>query len=149
MCKRSRLCASKKPELGLHFPLDTREDFMAARAYAVLVGLLLLAIGILGLAGKVPLHLYHNIIHIVTGAVALGVGVGAPQYDRALARTFGVVYVLLVVLGLAGISDLGPLQLSLSATPVVYVHGAIGVAGLLAGFLGRGKVEARQMKAAA
>jgi hypothetical protein len=122
---------------------------MAARAYAVLVGLLLLAIGILGLAGKVPLHLDHNIIHMVTGAIALGVGVGAPQYDRLLARTFGVVYVLLVVLGLAGISALGALQLSLSATPVLYLHGAIGIAGLLAGFLGRSKVETPQVKAAA
>ncbi|HEY1264675.1 MAG TPA: DUF4383 domain-containing protein [Terriglobales bacterium] len=122
---------------------------MAARAYCILVGLLLLAVGILGLAGKVPLHLHHNAFHLISGIVALGVGVATPHHSRAFARIFGAIYVLLLVLGLAGVADLGPLRLSLNATPVLYVHGAVGLAGLLAGFLGRAKSEARPMKAAA
>jgi len=121
---------------------------MAARAYTILVGLLLLVVGIMGLAGKVPLHLHHNLFHLASGVVALVVGLGCARHARTFARVFGGLYVVLLLLGLAGVSDLGPIRLSLNATPVLYVHGAVGLAGLLAGFLGKSKPQASAKAAA-
>jgi len=122
---------------------------MAAKAYTVLVGLLLLVIGALGLSGKVPLPMHHNWFHIVTGVIALGVAIVASAHTRTFARVFGGIYILLTILGLAGVVNLGPLHLMLNAVPVLYVHGAVGIAGLLAGFLVKKKPAVTQMKAAA
>ncbi len=122
---------------------------MAAKAYTVLVGLLLLVVGVLGLLSKVPLPTHHNWFHVVSGVIALGVAVFALDRARIFARIFGGIYILLTGLGLAGVVDLGPLHLMLNAVPVLYVHGAVGLAGLLAGFLGKKKAEVTQMRAAA
>ncbi len=122
---------------------------MAAKAYTVLVGLLLLVVGMLGLLRKVPLPMHHNWFHVVSGVIALSVAVFASARAGSFARIFGGIYILLVGLGIAGIADLGPLHLMLNAVPVLYLHGAIGIAGLLAGFAGKKKAEVTQMKAAA
>ena len=123
---------------------------MAAKAYTLLVGLLLLVVGILGLMGRVPLPTHHSWFHVVSGAIALMVAVTAMKQARRFSQIFGGIYVLLAILGFAGVSNLGPLHLMLNAPPVLYVHSAVGLAGLMAGFLGRKKTEAApQMKAAA
>jgi hypothetical protein len=122
---------------------------MAAKAYTILVGLLLLVVGLLGLSGRVPLPMHHNWFHIVSGVIALGVAIGASSHARTFAQVFGAIYVLLAILGLAGVVNLGPLHLGLNAVPVLYIHSAIGIAGLLAGFLGKKKSDTPQMKAAA
>ena len=122
---------------------------MAAKAYTVLVGLLLLVVGLLGFTGKVPLHVHHNLFHAVSGVIALAVALVWSRHSAAFARVFGGIYVLLALLGFAGVGDIGPLHFSLSAIPVLYVHSAVGIAGLLAGFVGRKKPQATQLKAAA
>ncbi len=123
---------------------------MAAKAYIVLAGLLLLVVGVLGLMGRVPLTVQHNWFHVVSGAIALLVAIVALKKARGFARIFGGIYALLAIVGFAGVSNLGPLHLMLNATPVLYVHGAVGLAGLMAGFLGRKKAEAApEIKAAA
>jgi uncharacterized membrane protein len=125
------------------------EGLMAAKAYTVLVGLLLLVVGVLGLTGRVPLPAHHNWVHVVSGVVALGVAIFASSHARTFAQVFGAIYVLLAVLGFAGISNLGPLHLMLNAAPVLYIHSAVGLAGLLAGFVGKKKAQVTQMKNAA
>lgn len=123
---------------------------MAAKAYTLLVGLLLLVVGILGLLGRVPLSMDHNWLHTVSGVTALLVAAAAMKHARRFAQVFGSIYVLLVLLGIVGLSSVGPLHLMLNSRPVLYVHGAVGLAGLMAGFLGRKTAEpAQQMKAAA
>jgi Domain of unknown function (DUF4383) len=122
---------------------------MAAKAYTVLVGLLLLVVGVLGLLGRIPLPVHHSWFHIVSGVIALGVAIGASAHARTFARIFGGIYVLLAVLGFAGVANLGPLHLVLNTVPVLYLHSAVGIAGLLAGFLGRKKIEPVSMKKAA
>jgi len=122
---------------------------MAAKAYTVLVGLLLLVVGVLGLMGRVPLPTHHNWFHVVSGVIALLVAVAASSHARTFAQIFGGIYALLAILGFAGVANLGPLHLMLNAVPVLYVHSAVGLAGLLAGFLGKKKNETPQMKAAA
>jgi hypothetical protein len=122
---------------------------MAAKAYTVLVGLLLLVVGVLGFLGKVPLHMHHNAFHVLSGIIALGVAIFAAGRARTFAQIFGAVYVVLALAGFVGVSDLGPFHFGLNATPVLYVHSAVGIAGLLAGFLGRKKSEPAQLKVAA
>jgi hypothetical protein len=126
-----------------------KEDFMAAKAYTVLVGLLLLVVGLLGFMGRVPLHLHHNLFHAASGIAALAVALVWPKHAQVFARLFGAIYVLLALLGFAGVSDIGPLHFNLNAAPVLYVHSAVGIAGLLAGFLGKKKSAPSQLKAAA
>ena len=126
-----------------------KEDFMAAKAYTVLVGLLLLVVGLLGFMGRVPLHLQHNLFHTVSGIVSLLVALAWPQHARTFCRVFGGIYVGLALLGFAGVGDIGPLHFNLNATPVLYVHSAVGIAGLLAGFVGGRKSQTTQLKAAA
>ena len=122
---------------------------MAAKAYTLLVGLLLLVVGVLGLMGRVPLPGHHNWFHVVSGLIALLVAAAAMKQARRFAQIFGGIYVLLAIAGFAGIANLGPLHLMLNATPVLYVHSAVGLAGLMAGFLGKKKAEPTpQMKAA-
>ncbi len=123
---------------------------MAARAYTLLVGLLLLVVGVLGLMGRVSLSSHHNWFHIVSGAIALLVAIAAIKHARRFAQIFGAIYAVLAILGFAGIANLGPLRLMLNATAILYLHSAVGAAGLMAGFLGKKKAEATpQMKAAA
>ena len=122
---------------------------MAAKAYTVLVGLLLLVVGVLGLMGRVPLSTEHNWFHVGSGVIALLVAIAASAHARKFAQIFGGIYVALAILGLAGIANLGPLHLMLNAVPVLYVHGAVGLAGLLAGFLGKKNSETPHMQKAA
>lgn len=125
---------------------------MAAKTYTILVGLLLVGIGLLGLLStRVPLHRDHNLIHLVTGVVALGVAFVCAGHARTFAKIFGGIYALLAVAGLAGVHDLGPVHLALDLPAVIYIHGAIGIAGLLAGFLGKKSTTSKptELKAAA
>src|SRR6059058_4112210 len=99
-----------------------------AKAYAGIVGAVLLLVGIVGFMtkGMMGMTFYpaHNIIHVASGA-----------YARRFAQVFGVVYTLVAVLGFVGIADLGPIQLGLNM-PYSIVHIAVGLVGLAAGFGG-------------
>jgi hypothetical protein len=75
-----------------------------AKKAATWLGFALLAVGFLGFAapGFLGAHLSvaHNLVHVVTGAVALVFGVkGKPEGARAFCLVFGLVYGALGVLG--------------------------------------------------
>jgi hypothetical protein len=76
----------------------------------------------------------HNVIHIVSGLIGLWAGLGkSANGPRLFAQIFGVVYTLVGLAGLAGLHDLGPIQLGLN-TGYNVIHLAVGLLGLLAGF---------------
>jgi len=111
-----------------------------AKAYAGIVGAVLLLVGIVGFMtkGMMGMTFYpaHNIIHIASGALGLAAALAAGgAYARKFAQVFGVVYTLVAVLGFVGIADLGPIQLGLNM-PYSIVHIAVGLVGLAAGFGG-------------
>jgi hypothetical protein len=87
--------------------------------YARLFGWGLIAAGILGLAGVFDAKPWHSALHIVTGLIGLAAWRSASS-ARAYALTFGVIY---VVLGVLGEGTVG--------------HLLVGVAGLLSAFVPR------------
>jgi hypothetical protein len=121
-----------------------------AQVFALVIGLTLVAAGILGffynasfatgdgterdaVLGILDVNGWHNVVHIVTGALGLAV---ARSYDgsRAYAVGLGIVYLVVAVLGfIAGNGDeifnLIPVN-----TEDNVLHLLIGIAGLGAGF---------------
>ncbi len=119
-----------------------------AQVYALLVGLALLAAGVLGffynasfatgdaierdsVLGILDVNAWHNVVHIATGALALAVA-GSYSTSRVFALGFGLVYLLVAVLGFAvgdgeAIGSLVPVN-----TEDNVLHLLIAVAGLLA-----------------
>jgi hypothetical protein len=82
-----------------------------ANKIATILGIGFLLVGILGfvmpdLLGA-HLTLYHNIIHLVTGAVSLWLGLkGSPGAAKTFCVVFGTVYLLLGIAGfVAGTGD--------------------------------------------
>lgn len=79
------------------------------RVVAIVFGILFLLAGILGffpvcapndmLGGYFHVNPAHNLIHLVTGLIALWVGFGSVYASKMFFRVFGIVYVLVAVLG--------------------------------------------------
>jgi len=123
-------------------------DRTPAQVYALLVGLTLLAGGVLGffysasfatgdaiereaVLGIFDVNAWHNIVHIATGALALVVA-GSYSPSRAFALALGVVYLLVTAIGFA----VGDGEAIVGLVPVNtednVLHLLIAVSGLLA-----------------
>ncbi|MDQ3720959.1 MAG: DUF4383 domain-containing protein [Actinomycetota bacterium] len=123
-------------------------DRTPAQLYALLVGVGLLAGGVLGffysasfatgdaierdaVLGILDVNAWHNLVHIATGVLALAV-VGSYSASRGFALALGVVYMLVALIGFAAgdgeaIAGLLPVN---SEDNVLHV--LIAVSGLLA-----------------
>jgi Domain of unknown function (DUF4383) len=120
----------------------------SAQVYSLIVGLGLVAGGIIGffysasfatgdevqrqaVLGILDVNAWHNIIHIATGALALAF-VGSYSASRAFALVFGIVYLLVAIVGFI-VGDGGVI---VGLVPVNtednILHVLIAVAGLLA-----------------
>jgi hypothetical protein len=125
------------------------DDRSPAQLYALVFGVVLVAAGVLGffyeasfdtgddaqadeLLGVLAVNGWHNLVHIATGAIGLAVA-GSYRNARAYALAFGVVY---IVLGVVGLFMDDP-DLLLDIVPINdednVLHLLIGVAGLGAG----------------
>ena len=92
-----------------------------AKQVAVIFGIVMLVIGILGfvpavntagpagtsytlLLGIFAINPLHNVIHLATGAVALSAGLyGSGAYARMYFLVFGVVYAFVTLIGITGL----------------------------------------------
>jgi hypothetical protein len=92
-----------------------------AKQVAVVFGIVMLVIGILGfgpavntagpsgtsytlLLGIFAINPLHNVIHLATGAIALAAGLyGSGAYARIYFLVFGIVYALITLIGVTGI----------------------------------------------
>jgi multisubunit Na+/H+ antiporter MnhG subunit len=112
-----------------------------AKTYAIVVGVVLLLVGLLGFVkpdGMMGLHFntLHNTIHLVSGLLGVWAGFGkSASAPRIFAQAFGVIYTLVAIVGFAhtpgGISDL------LMLNPMYNtIHLIVGLLGLAAGFMG-------------
>ena len=85
------------------------------KTLAIVVGLVFLLVGIAGfIPGLSPEHTdgnryvlgifeantVHNLIHILTGLLAIGAGMASARYSRLYFQAFGVVYALVAIIGL-------------------------------------------------
>lgn len=120
---------------------------MNTRSASILIGVIFIAVGILGfvpnpIIGEEDAVFHadttHNMVHIISGVLFLLVAFAAPARSGLFLKIFGVVYLLLGILGMATIGDEGMTQL-LGFLHVNgndnYLHIGLGVLILLAGFL--------------
>lgn len=119
-----------------------------ANRIATILGVVFLLVGIAGFAAPNLLgaHLspVHNVIHLVTGAVSLWLGLkGSVSAARTFCLVFGAVYLLLGIAGFAAgdgedrMLTLGPLMLG---TMDHIIHVLLGAVYLIGGLMTRAVV---------
>lgn len=122
-----------------------REVFMLQKILVVF-GFIFLAIGILGfipaaapngmLLGLFHVNVVHNLIHLLTGIVALFVGYSNYGYDtpRMFFKIFGIIYALVAVLGI-WYGDSPILGVVANNMADVILHFVIAAVSLYLGFI--------------
>lgn len=110
---------------------------------AVVFGAVLLLVGVLGfvpaatpddhLLGLFHVNALHNVIHLLSGAVALGVGLSSDKGSRYYFQIFGVVYALVAVLGFV-YGDKAILGLVSNNMADTLLHVVIALSALTLGF---------------
>jgi len=107
-----------------------------AKTYCQVVGIVLLALGVIGFMTSsllgAPTTMVHNLIHLISGAVlAYFAFTGGPV--KMGAQVFGVIYTIVGVLGFISAGTLAGLGVP---TNMLYnlIHLVVGVAGLYVGF---------------
>jgi hypothetical protein len=119
-----------------------------AMGWATLAGIVLLAAGLLGflntsLAGTADNALLrvdtvHNIVHILTGLVALYIAFGLKGEQQVNAVLgFGVLYVIIFVAVLLSPTLFGIFSVAAN-TPIHVIHAAVAVVSLAVGYMARG-----------
>ena len=119
-----------------------------ARTICKVLGIVLLLVGILGFthildplgAHVGPAHATHNLIHIVSGVLALYLGVaGSYSGARTFCLVFGIVYLLLGIYGLVIVKgDFTIHQLKLTLGHVDHlIHVVVGLGFLAGGLLSK------------
>jgi hypothetical protein len=109
---------------------------------ATTFGVILLLVGVLGfvpgittdglLLGIFQVDTIHNVIHLLSGAIALWAGMTSMSAAKMYFQIFGVVYALVTVLGfVAGGSILGLFAVNMADN---LLHVVIAVVALWAGF---------------
>lgn len=102
-----------------------------------ILGIVLLLVGILGFVNNPILGLFqvdtvHNVIHILSGIVALIAVSSGESYARLYLIVFGIVYGLVTILGfMSGTSVLGLFVINQADN---YLHAAIAIVCLGVGF---------------
>ena len=124
-----------------------------ANRIATILGVVFLLVGVLGFVAPTllgaHLSLAHNIIHLVSGAISLWLGLkGTPAGARTFCLVFGVVYLLLGIVGFAmGTGDerlftVIPDQLVLGTMDHI-IHIALGVIYLIGGLMTKAAATVR------
>ena len=123
---------------------------MTAKTAAVLIGLIFIAVGLLGYvdnpivgaSDKAMFHTdsVHNIVHIVSGALFLLIALAAPASAGGFMKLFGIIYLAIGIIGMVqiGSQDMMKLFGFLMVNKLDnYLHIGLGVVIFLAGFLRR------------
>jgi hypothetical protein len=137
-----------------------REATTPASLYASLVGGVLVVAGILGffysasfgdpgevdaVLGILDVNAWHNIVHILTGAVGVLAFMSGPHASRLYALIFGAVYIVVAIWGFiigGGESILGFIPVNDEDN---VLHAILGVLGIGAG-LASPEVESRRVQ---
>jgi len=125
---------------------------MALRNFVLVLGAVLMVVGVAGFAKPdlLGMHLtpIHDVIHLLSGAIALYVGAASGGAGaRGFLFVFGLVYALLGVLGILAPGLVGRLlghdsgMTSAALMPDNLVHIALGAAAGIAAFVMSGRRE--------
>ncbi len=109
-----------------------------AKMYCQWVGIILIVLGILGFITGTLLNVdvkgLHSIIHLVSGLILVYLGFTGTSVKTG-AQVFGIVYMLVAVLGFVGQGTVPVLGINTNGLYNI-VHFVIGVLGLYVGFAG-------------
>ena len=118
-----------------------------AMGWAALAGVVLVAAGLLGflntsIAGDgasalLAVDSIHNIVHVLTGLVALGIAFGLRGEQLNAVIGFGILYVIIFVAVLLSPTLFGLFKVSANM-PIHVIHAAVAVVSLAVGYLARG-----------
>ena len=127
---------------------------MKTKTISLIFGITFLAVGILGfipnpIVGDSDTALFHadkihNIVHLVSGLLILIFGLFIPSFSRSFLKVFGVIYLLIGVLGFFQIGEatdttvLGFLHVNQADN---FLHLFLGVTIFLAGVLTRDNLK--------
>jgi hypothetical protein len=119
-----------------------RRDAMLKKI-AVAFGVIFVVVGVLGyvpafvtdgrLLGLFEVNNLHNLVHLVTGIIAIVVGVSSERASRMFFRIFGVIYALVALLGIYSGNE-PVLGLIANNYADVGLHAVIAVVALYLGF---------------
>ena len=135
-----------------------RDDNNMAKTFATILGVVLVAVGILGFIpnpiayedGAIfPVNAIHNVVHLLTGAAALAIAFGIKdrvQQGNALIA-FGVVYALVLVLTLVDPELFGLFADAPVNAADHLLHAALAIGSIAIGYMARN--ERRTIGAAA
>jgi hypothetical protein len=123
-----------------------------AMSWAALAGIVLVAAGLLGflntpIAGDgsgalLAVDSVHNIVHLLTGLVALGIAFGLRGEQQVNAVIgFGILYAVIFVAVLLSPTLFGIFKVSANP-PIHVIHAALAVVSLAVGFMARGSSSA-------
>jgi hypothetical protein len=111
---------------------------------AKIFGVVFIAIGILGfvpqltdgckLLGLFCVNAAHNVVHLLSGVIALAAGLSSETTSIWYFRVFGIVYGLVAILGVAS-GDALLLGVIANNVHDVWLHALISLASLTLGFL--------------
>jgi hypothetical protein len=107
------------------------------KTFTWVLGVILIVIGALGFINNPVLGLFdvdtiHNIVHLLSGIVAIIAAMGGASYARLYLIVFGIVYALVAVIGFVNNGDI--LGLFAANRSDDYLHTAIALACLAVGF---------------
>ena len=123
-----------------------------AMGWATLAGIVLIAAGLLGFLNTsiigsssgalIATDTIHNVVHLLTGLIALYIAFGlkGPQQATAVLG-FGVLYVIIFVAVLASPTLFGIFSVAANA-PIHVIHAAVAVVSLAVGYMARGGATA-------
>jgi len=125
---------------------------MTARTAALAIGIIFIVVGLLGFidnpivgsSEKAMFHAdtVHNMVHIISGLLFVLVGMAAPASASTVMIIFGIVYLLIGILGITSVGENGMAKLlgflHVNAADN-YLHIALGIVIALAGMITRRK----------
>lgn len=123
------------------------------KTLATVFGVIFILIGILGfvpgvtnmdtqmLLGIFHVNPVHNVIHLLSGALALYAGMSSGMAAKTYFRVFGVIYALVAILGFV-YSDSDILGFISSNMADTWLHVVIAIVALYAGFVATDEAEA-------
>lgn len=132
---------------------------MNTKTASLIIGITFIAVGLLGfipnpIVGATHNAIFHadavhNMVHIMSGVLFLIFAFAAPSRTGMFLKVFGIVYLLLGIIGLLTIGSEGMTDL-LGFLPVNgadnYLHIGLGILIFLAGMLPQGRVATTSAK---
>lgn len=122
----------------------------AARGWMILAGVVLIAVGLLGFVSNplvgpgdalIPTGTVHNLVHIVTGLLALYIAFGLRDIDQASGVIgFGLLYLVIFVVVLLSPTLFGLFDFAANVYLHV-IHATLAVVSLALGYMARGALR--------